>query len=197
MTHDEITPVDEDLLAALLAADAAGGRAADRESGTPVVDAPSHAMIPDLPGLVDLIRRLENDDPAPTLHSGIETAPVTLGRFEVIREIGQGGFGVVYLARDPVLSRDVALKVPRAEVLMTPDARRRFLREGRAASGLDHPHIIPVFEAGEIGPFAYIVSAYCEGPTLSAWLRERTGPVPARAAARLLADLAGAVQHRA
>ena len=113
----------------------------------------------------------------------------------MIREIGQGGFGVVYLARDPALGRDVALKVPRAEVLMTPDARRRFLREGRAAAGLDHPYIIPVFEAGEIGPFAYIVSAYCEGPTLSAWLRERAGPVPARAAALLIAGLADAVQH--
>jgi WD40 repeat protein len=202
MTRDEITPIDERLLAALLAADAAGAgaRSASVEPGLPAVEDITCPPIPGLMGLVDLIRRLEPDDPsAKALEAMPPTdavaAPAVLGRFEVIREIGRGGFGVVYLARDPLLGRDVALKVPRAEILITPEARRRFLREGRAAAGLDHPHIIPVFEAGEIGPFAYIVSAYCEGPTLSAWLRERTGPVPPRAAARLLADLAGAVQH--
>ena len=85
--------------------------------------------------------------------------PPKLGRFEIEGTLGQGGFGIVYLARDPMLSRRVALKVPRPEVLISPEVRRRFLREARAAAGLDHPHIIPVVEAGEIGPFAYIVSA--------------------------------------
>jgi serine/threonine protein kinase len=145
-----------------------------------------------------LIRRLEEYEPevaATSIPAPAAGARMSLGRFEVIRELGQGGFGVVYLARDPVLGREVALKVPRAEMLVSPEARRRFLREGRAAAGLDHPHIVPVFESGEIGPFAYIVSACCEGPTLSAWLRERTQPVAARVAARLVADLADAVQH--
>jgi WD40 repeat protein len=197
MTRDEITPIDEHLLAALLAADAAGAgaRADGVEPGLPADEDITCPPIPGLTGLVDLIRRLEPDESSATDPSDSVATPAALGRFEVIREIGRGGFGVVYLARDPLLGRDVALKVPRAEVLLTPEARRRFLREGRAAAGLDHPHIVPVFEAGDVGPFAYIVSAYCEGPTLSAWLRERTGPVPPRAAARLLADLAGAVQH--
>ncbi len=187
MTPDESTPIDEGLLAALLAFDAAR---------TPGTD-PASSMLPNLPGFVDLIRRLESYEPEatePVISASSET-PLSLGRFAVIREIGRGGFGVVYLARDPVLGRDVALKVPRAEVIVAPDSRRRFLREGRAAAGLDHPHIVPVFEAGEIGPFAYIVSAYCEGPTLSTWLRERTHPVAARMACRLIADLADAVQH--
>ncbi len=197
MTPDEITPIDADLLAALLAADAA--RASGQEPGldpTAGVDPASRALA-GLPGILELIHRLEEDAPAAGPPPDADTAetPAHLGRFEVIREIGRGGFGVVYLARDPRLGREVAVKVPRAEVLVTAEARRRFLREGRAAAGLDHPHIIPVFEAGKVGPFAYIVAAYCDGPTLSTWLRERAGPVPARAAARLLADLADAVQH--
>jgi WD40 repeat protein len=200
MTPDEITPMDESLLAALLATDAHRGRghAADLELDPDRGIDPSRSTLADLPGLLELIQRLEAYEPevavTPTPATSPET-PMSLGRFEVIRELGQGGFGVVYLARDPVLGREVALKVPRAEVLVAPDARRRFLREGRAAACLDHPHIVPVFEAGEIGPFAYIVSAFCEGPTLSAWLRERTQPVTARVAARLVADLADGVQH--
>ena len=109
--------------------------------------------------------------------------------------LGQGGFGIVYLARDPMLGREVALKVPRPEVLITPDVRRRFLREARAAAGLDHPNIVGVHEVGEAGPVCYIASAYCAGPTLSAWLKARTEPVPPRLAAQLVASLSDAVRH--
>ncbi len=70
--------------------------------------------------------------------------------------------------------RQVALKVPRPEVLVTPEVRRRFLREAEAASRLDHPHIVPVYEVGEEGPICYIASAYCEGLTLAQWLRLQT-----------------------
>ena len=103
---------------------------------------------------------------------------MSFGRFEVVREVGRGGFGVVYLARDPVLGRDVALKVPRPEMLVTAEARRRFMREAHAAAVLDHPNIVPVYEADELGPVAYIASAYCDGPSLSAWLKAGTEPVP-------------------
>jgi WD40 repeat protein len=121
--------------------------------------------------------------------------PASLGRFEVLRPLGQGAHGVVWLAYDPRLGREVALKVPRASALASPELRRRFLREARAAAALDHPHIVAVFEAGEEGPFCYIASAYCPGPNLAAWLRGRDGPVPPRDAAALVAALAGAVQH--
>ena len=73
--------------------------------------------------------------------------------------------------------------------------RRRFLREAEAASRLDHPHIVPVYEVGEEGPICYIASAYCEGPTLAEWRRGRTTPVPWSEAARLVAVLATAVAH--
>src|SRR5262249_37933387 len=98
-------------------------------------------------------------------------------------------------AHDPLLNRDVALKVPRAEVLVTPGWRERFRREAQAAAGLEHPHIVPVYEAGQAGAVAFLVSAYCPGPTLARWLRERTGPVPCADAAALIAALAGAVQQ--
>jgi WD40 repeat protein/serine/threonine protein kinase len=121
--------------------------------------------------------------------------PREFGRFSIVREVGQGGFGVVFLAEDRALGRNVALKVPRPEVLVTPEVRRRFLREAEAASRLDHPHIVPVFEVGEEGPICYIASAYCEGPTLAQWLRKQTAPVPVRLASRLVAILAAAVAH--
>jgi hypothetical protein len=85
--------------------------------------------------------------------------------------------------------------VPRLEASLDPELRRRFLREARAAAGLDHPNLVPVHEAGETGPFCYIVSAYCRGDTLAAWLRGRSAPVPPRAAAALAAALADGVAH--
>ena len=81
----------------------------------------------------------------------------------------------MYLARDPALGRMVALKVPRPEVLITPEVRRRFLREARAAGGLDHPNIVAVHAVEDVGPVCYIASTYCVGQTLSAWLRAADG----------------------
>jgi serine/threonine protein kinase len=121
--------------------------------------------------------------------------PTQLGRFQLRRELGRGSFGIVWLAYDPQLQREVALKVPRPEALLTPTLRERFLREARAAAGLNHPNLVPVYEVGEVGGISYIASGYCPGPTLAAWLKERTQPVPVRAAARLVATLAQAVGH--
>jgi WD40 repeat protein/serine/threonine protein kinase len=121
--------------------------------------------------------------------------PSCFGRFSIVRELGRGGFGVVFLAEDPILRRNVALKVPRPEVLVTPNFRRRFLREAEAASRLDHPHIVPVYEVGEEGPVCYIASAYCEGLTLAQWLRRQATPVPIQGAARLVAIVGAAVAH--
>jgi WD40 repeat protein len=69
------------------------------------------------------------------------------------------------------------------------------MREARAAAGLDHPNIVPVYEAGELGPITYIAAAYCEGLSLADWLKAQQQPVPVRGAARVIATLAGAVQH--
>jgi WD40 repeat protein len=126
---------------------------------------------------------------------GAGTAPVLIGRFQVRGELGRGGYGIVFHAHDPQLNRAVALKVPRAEILVTPDLRERFLREAQTAAGLDHPNIVPVYEAGAAGPVCYIASAYCPGLTLAQWLRARPEPVPWHLAAALVARLAAAVEH--
>jgi serine/threonine protein kinase len=118
-----------------------------------------------------------------------------LGRLRIVRELGRGGSGIVYLAQDLLLHRQVAVKVPRPEVLLTPDLRRRFLREAQAAAGLDHPNLVPVYEAGEVGSLCYTVSAYCRGTTLGAWLKPQKDEVPPRLAANLVIALADAVTY--
>lgn len=133
--------------------------------------------------------------PPPDELEGDEGLPERFGRFEIVRELGRGGFGVVFLAIDPVLNRQVALKVPQPGVLGSAEGHRRSMREAQAAAGLDHPNLVTVFEAGQVGLVPYIASAYCEGENLGAWLRSREEPVPAKLAAGLTATLAGAVQH--
>jgi len=117
------------------------------------------------------------------------------GRFELRRELGRGGFGVVFLAYDPALQREVALKLPRVEGLITPELRERFRREAQAAARLDHPHIVQVHEAGELGPVCYIASAYYPAITLADWLRQSRDRVPFSAAAALVQQLALAMDY--
>ena len=125
----------------------------------------------------------------------VSPAATAFGRFQIVRELGRGGFGVVFLAVDPKLGRPVALKVPHPGVLIDSEARRRFVREARALASLDHPNIVPLYEAGEVGPVCYLASAYCEGSTLAAWLLDRREPVPERLAVQILAPLADAMRH--
>jgi hypothetical protein len=121
--------------------------------------------------------------------------PTHVGRFQILRELGRGSFGIVLHAYDPRLGRDVALKVPRPEISLSPTLRARFRQEARAAATLDHPNLVPVYDAGEENGDYYIASAYCPGVNLAAWLRQRTERVPYRMAARIVAALAGAVEH--
>jgi serine/threonine protein kinase/WD40 repeat protein len=118
-----------------------------------------------------------------------------IGRFEIIRELGRGSHGIVFLARDPGLNREIALKVPRPEAILTPQLRSRFLREGKAAGRLNHPSILAAHEAGEAGPVCYLVQTYCAGPSLSAWLAKQTNPVPCELAAEIVAQLANGVDY--
>lgn len=101
----------------------------------------------------------------------------------------------MYLAFDPKLNRNVALKVPHPESLFDPELRRRFLREAHVAAAISHPNIVPVYEVGEAGPICFIAAAFCEGPTLADWLAARQRPLDFRTAATLIMRLAEAVEH--
>lgn len=119
----------------------------------------------------------------------------SIGRFQIERELGRGGFGVVLLAYDPELNRKVALKIPRPDTINTPELRHRLLREAKAAAALDHPHIVPIYDVGEHGSLCYITLAYCEGLDLDRWLRARGDAVPFAEAARIVSCLAEAIDH--
>src|SRR5262245_30383497 len=124
-----------------------------------------------------------------------EPLPDVVDRFEIIRELGRGGFGIVYLAFDPVLRREIALKVQRPETVLSPELRRRFLREAQAAGALNHPNIVGVYEVGEASVLGWIDIEYCPGMSLAAWLAGWQTPVPPRLAAELVAQLAEAVAY--
>jgi serine/threonine protein kinase/tetratricopeptide (TPR) repeat protein len=198
MNSDEITHRDEDYLPWLVACDnaLAQGDAQRGSSGSTDLPATWRAR---LEGDLAFIQMLRKVLPRRDLMEDAGQPPGDLlnrlGRFEIRRELGRGAFGVVFLAWDPQLGREVALKVPRTEVLITAELRQRFIREARAAAVLDHPNVVPVYEAGEVGPICYIASAYCPGPTLAQWLKERSDPVPLPLAAKLVATLAEAVHH--
>ncbi len=114
----------------------------------------------------------------------------------MLDHLGSGGFGFVVRARDRLLGREVALKMPLPERLLAPGDVDRFLKEARAAARLDHPNIMRVFDAGELGPLGYfIASEYCDGPNLRLWLSRQREPVSPRLAARWIAALAGALEH--
>ncbi len=117
----------------------------------------------------------------------------TLGRFQLLRLLGCGGCGMVYLAEDPHLGRQVALKVPRPDVLAQPTMRQRFLNEARAAASLDHPNIATVYEVGEFEGIGYFTSMYCKGGSLAEWLSKQSIPLASRTSANLVARLADAV----
>ncbi|HLJ74826.1 MAG TPA: serine/threonine-protein kinase, partial [Thermoanaerobaculia bacterium] len=97
--------------------------------------------------------------------------PQSFDRFEVLRILGKGGMGTVYLARDPRLDRPVALKVLHAEDVATDERRARFLREARSSAAVRHPNVATIYEVGESAGLPFIVMEYCEGETLSQRLR--------------------------
>src|SRR2546425_4089067 len=100
----------------------------------------------------------------------------TIGRYRIVAKLGEGGMGSVWKAEDTLLGRCVALKFLPEALAASPEARRRFLREARAASQLDHPGIATVFDAGEADGHIHIAFPVIEGKTLTERLRR--GPMP-------------------
>src|SRR4051794_30138024 len=115
------------------------------------------------------------------------TLPEQFGPYRIVRRLGKGGMGTVYLARDTRLDRDVALKV--CHVGDSPQALARFRREAHAAAALRHPNLCPVYECDVLGGITYLTMACIQGPTLGDWLSQR-GPVSQRQIAVLVLKMA-------
>lgn len=114
-----------------------------------------------------------------------------IGRYEVRSLLGQGGMGEVYRAYDTSLGREVALKVLESSVAVDAERVHRFLQEARAASALNHPNIIAIYDAGESGPVRFIASELVEGRTLRALVDQ--GPLPLAQVLDLAVQIASAL----
>jgi tRNA A-37 threonylcarbamoyl transferase component Bud32 len=118
-------------------------------------------------------------------------------QYEILRPLGQGGMGAVYLARERALERFVAVKVLRPELAQAQDGRERFRREARVVAQLSHPSILPLHTFGEVNGTWYFVMGYVRGVSLAERLRVE-GRLPSADAHRILTELADALEcaHR-
>ena len=145
---------------------------AARPKGTPVAAAPRQAA-----PLTDLPPELTNHP-----------------KFRVLRELGRGGMGVIYLAEHRIMEKPVALKVINSSLLDNADALARFHAEARAAAKLDHPNIARAYDADQAGNLHFLVMEFVEGVSL-AQLLEKRGPLPSFYACHYAYQVAQALQH--
>jgi serine/threonine protein kinase len=113
--------------------------------------------------------------------------------YEIERVVGLGGIGILYRARQLRLDRPVALKLVEPEVARDPVVRERLRREARAVASIDHPNVVPLYEAGEEDGTVYIVTRWVEGTELGSLIRSEGALEPARAA-RIAAQIAAALE---
>ncbi|MBX9789024.1 MAG: protein kinase [Pirellulales bacterium] len=121
-----------------------------------------------------------------------------IGRFEIVRCIGEGGFGKVFEAYDPDNDRKVALKVPSADTLLDSERVRRFVREAQIGARLRHPNVVSVLEVDTDGVVVFLVMELCRGPDLARWLATRDGRVDVDTALEILLPIVDvvALAHR-
>jgi serine/threonine-protein kinase len=119
--------------------------------------------------------------------------PRDFGDYELLEEIGHGGMGVVYKARQKGLNRVVALKTIRPGCISTAEDLQRFRTEAEATAGLQHPHIVAIHEVGEVDGQHFYSMDYIDGPSLAQ--RLAGGPLPGRVAARYVLGVARAIGH--
>ncbi|MEU9192173.1 serine/threonine-protein kinase [Streptomyces hundungensis] len=133
-------------------------------------------------------------EPAPSPHSGrpSELIGQQIAGYRVEGEIGRGGMAVVYRAKDLRLDRTVALKLLAPELARNDTFRKRFTHESRVAAAIEHPHIVPVFEAGETDGVLYIAMRYVPGRDLR-HLLDHAGPLSVETALRIATQVASAL----
>jgi serine/threonine protein kinase len=117
---------------------------------------------------------------------------VEFGRYRLLGLIGEGGMGQVYRARDSMIPRDVAVKILPAELASQPGYQERFRREAHTAAQLAEPHVIPIFDTGEIDGRLFLVMPIVKGVDLASMLH-RDGPMNASRAVRIIEQLASAL----
>lgn len=134
--------------------------------------------------------------PASDTRGGTDVAPPDqLGDYVLGEELGRGGKGVVYKARQKSLHRIVALKVISSGPTASPEEVQRFQLEAKAAGRLDHPGIVPVFDVGAHGGRSFYSMAYVDGPTLAQVLKKAGGPLEPQRAARLVSQVCQAIHY--
>ena len=132
--------------------------------------------------------------PIPATSEFLALEAAVVGRYVLEREIGRGGMGVVFLAREVALDRPVAIKLLPPALAASPDLRARFLLEARTAAQLAHPHIVPIHAVEEHGDLVFFVMGYVAGRTLADHVR-RDGPLAPDAVARIMQEVAWALAH--
>src|SRR5262245_46128370 len=157
-----------------------------REQST-VSDAPTDPRVERLIGrLVQLAEDVTHDpadEATPALprnanRAGIRPVPASFEHYRVLKILGEGGMGTVYLAEDTRLHRQVALKTLRENYAANPSARERFLREARAVAAIEHDHIVPVYHVSEAGGVPFLAMPLLKGEPLDWRLRRANGPLP-------------------
>jgi len=131
---------------------------------------------------------------SPSDELGTHVAQVLSANYELETEVGRGGMGIVYCARDKRLKREIAIKVLPPELSFRADIRQRFLREAETAAQLNHPNIVPIYTVEERDNLVYFVMAYIKGDNLGQRLQQH-GPIAAVEVRRILREVADALSY--
>src|SRR5688572_23542888 len=159
--------------------------------GRPIDGEEPHGICPSCllqPGALDDTQPQSSDDP---LRHALDAK--LAGQYRVLRLLGHGGMGAVYLARDLTLEREVAIKVVKP-ASHARDLYERFRREAKTAAKLSHPNIVPLHAFGEVDGMPYFVMGYVRGESLAERMR-RDGTLPEDDARRIIAEVADALDH--
>lgn len=175
----------------------AGGEGAALDPPAELLEA-----FPELADVLDCLDTLDSMAAVTLPQTGDQTEALTafsdgrrsFGRYELLAEIGRGGMGIVFAARQPLLDASVALKVIRSSQFASADEIRRFYAEARAAAGLRHPNIVSVHDVGEWQGQHFLTMDLIRGGTLADSIAQE-GPMEPRHAAELLATVAWAVDY--
>src|SRR5215210_190536 len=131
---------------------------------------------------------------SPTDELGTHVAQVLSANYELESEVGRGGMGIVYCAKDRRLKREIAVKVLPPELSFRADIRQRFLREAETAAQLNHPNIVPIYTVEEKDNLVYFVMAYIKGDNLGQRLQQH-GPMAPVEVRRILKEVADALSY--